>query len=221
MAEGGSRGKVLCRFYAINTCYKGENCPYSHDRALLDSLGHSSSQTSVNIPCKYFAAGSCNRGSDCRFSHDSALPPPQIEQIPNFTVPAQWPGNMQIRYAHIDPLQLNMGQAPVRYVTNQPQRTLLMPGNPAMNIRGPAAAVQGPVAPEASLSAKLRMTLWPICHKETRGINYRYWSDVAFKIIVHCKSEDSNGIDWVARKLNVRILSEVAVSYSSSLFLLM
>ncbi|KAL9643105.1 hypothetical protein ABK040_003905 [Willaertia magna] len=54
-----TKPKDLCKFYLTGSCYKGENCPFSHDKS--------------SFPCKFFHLyNSCTKGNLCEYSH--ALP---------------------------------------------------------------------------------------------------------------------------------------------------
>jgi len=63
--------KVLCRYYMMGVCQKGEGCPYSHDRSISNK---------GTVPCRFYQAGTCANGSNCRFSHGAVEEGP-IEQL--------------------------------------------------------------------------------------------------------------------------------------------
>lgn len=47
--------KPLCRYFASNCCFKGDDCPFSHDR-----------NARPEGTCRYYLAGRCAYGSSCR-----------------------------------------------------------------------------------------------------------------------------------------------------------
>uniref|UniRef100_A0A914EP92 RING-type E3 ubiquitin transferase n=1 Tax=Acrobeloides nanus TaxID=290746 RepID=A0A914EP92_9BILA len=48
----------LCRYFVNNACFKGNECPYSHDR-----------NAKPDMTCRYYLAGHCAYGSKCRYDH--------------------------------------------------------------------------------------------------------------------------------------------------------
>jgi len=65
--------KVLCRYYMMGVCQRGEACPYSHDRSISNK---------GTIPCRFYQSGTCANGSNCRFSHGQ----PDQEPIRQLTI---------------------------------------------------------------------------------------------------------------------------------------
>ena len=64
-AAGGEwQRKVLCRYFMVGACQKGDQCPYSHDKNISKK---------GTLPCRFFQVGTCANGSHCRFSHSSAM----------------------------------------------------------------------------------------------------------------------------------------------------
>ena len=55
--------KVLCRYFMVGACQKGDNCPYSHDKNISKK---------GTLPCRFFQVGTCANGTNCRFSHAMA-----------------------------------------------------------------------------------------------------------------------------------------------------
>lgn len=45
----------LCRYFMNNACYKGSECPFSHDR-----------HSKPDMTCRYYLQGNCAYGSRCR-----------------------------------------------------------------------------------------------------------------------------------------------------------
>jgi len=65
--------KVLCRYYMMGVCQRGDSCPYSHDRSISNK---------GTLPCRFFQSGTCANGSNCRFSHGQ----PDQEPIQQLTI---------------------------------------------------------------------------------------------------------------------------------------
>eukprot|EP00092_Neocalanus_flemingeri_P040322 GFUD01043917.1.p1 GENE.GFUD01043917.1~~GFUD01043917.1.p1 ORF type:complete len:617 (+),score=100.08 GFUD01043917.1:143-1852(+) len=65
--------KVLCRYYMMGVCQRGDDCPYSHDRSISNK---------GTLPCRFFQSGTCANGSNCRFSHGT----PDQEPIQQLTI---------------------------------------------------------------------------------------------------------------------------------------
>lgn len=65
--------KVLCRYYMMGVCQRGDSCPYSHDRSISNK---------GTLPCRFFQSGTCANGSNCRFSHGA----PDQEPIQQLTI---------------------------------------------------------------------------------------------------------------------------------------
>ena len=52
--------KDFCKFFLHGNCYKGDSCPFSHDKK--------------GFPCKFFHLyNSCKNGENCEFSHQTPL----------------------------------------------------------------------------------------------------------------------------------------------------
>lgn len=50
--------RPLCRYFASNICFKGDDCEFSHDR-----------NAKPDMVCRYYLQGACAYGSRCRFDH--------------------------------------------------------------------------------------------------------------------------------------------------------
>ena len=68
---------ILCRYFMVGACQKGESCPYSHDRNI---------SRKGTLPCRFFQVGTCANGSNCRFSHSSEPGGPQPEAVSSLTI---------------------------------------------------------------------------------------------------------------------------------------
>ncbi|XP_016286488.2 E3 ubiquitin-protein ligase makorin-1-like isoform X2 [Monodelphis domestica] len=76
MAEAGGDGgdnegrpRPSCRYFAQGFCYRGQDCPFAHDRQSLPV-------------CKYFQQGFCFRGNKCRYLHPQASESPESPAEP-------------------------------------------------------------------------------------------------------------------------------------------
>eukprot|EP00033_Pygsuia_biforma_P005136 GCRY01005640.1.p1 GENE.GCRY01005640.1~~GCRY01005640.1.p1 ORF type:complete len:447 (-),score=57.51 GCRY01005640.1:231-1571(-) len=56
---------VMCQFFAVGKCRKGENCPFLHDEKQKVKFS--------DIICKYFMEGNCLKGDECMYSHDRSI----------------------------------------------------------------------------------------------------------------------------------------------------
>jgi len=65
--------KVLCRYYMMGVCQRGDSCPYSHDRSISNK---------GTIACRFFQAGTCANWDNCRFSHGE----PDLEPVQQLTI---------------------------------------------------------------------------------------------------------------------------------------
>jgi len=66
------QSKVLCRYFMMGVCQRGDTCPYSHDRSISNK---------GTIPCRFYQAGTCANWSNCRFSHGEPEPEPMMNQL--------------------------------------------------------------------------------------------------------------------------------------------
>jgi len=76
---------VLCKFFVMGGCKKGESCRFSHEISNTTSETTSPSNVSTRkgwhpdgpgaFPCKFFAQGSCFKGDMCNFSHSKSEEP--------------------------------------------------------------------------------------------------------------------------------------------------
>uniref|UniRef100_A0A914NLQ1 RING-type E3 ubiquitin transferase n=1 Tax=Meloidogyne incognita TaxID=6306 RepID=A0A914NLQ1_MELIC len=58
MSANAQQQRPLCRYFASNICFKGDNCEFSHDR-----------NAKPDLVCRYYLQGACAYGSRCRFDH--------------------------------------------------------------------------------------------------------------------------------------------------------
>jgi len=56
MSANAQQQRPLCRYFASNICFKGDNCEFSHDR-----------NAKPDLVCRYYLQGACAYGSRCRF----------------------------------------------------------------------------------------------------------------------------------------------------------
>merc|ERR1712218_204126 len=68
---------IVCRYFMVGACQKGESCPYSHDRNI---------SRKGTLPCRFFQVGTCANGSNCRFSHSSEPGGPQPAAVSSLTI---------------------------------------------------------------------------------------------------------------------------------------
>ncbi|KAI1708759.1 ring finger domain-containing protein [Ditylenchus destructor] len=82
-ASNANRGnRPLCRYFASNICFRGDQCPYSHDR-----------NGRLDMTCKFYLAGNCSYGKICRYDHvrpnDPQSAPEPIASKPEAPQPIQ------------------------------------------------------------------------------------------------------------------------------------
>lgn len=57
---------VLCKYFELGNCSKGDECTYAHG---IEELQTREAGTYKTVLCKFFEAGSCSRGASCTFAH--------------------------------------------------------------------------------------------------------------------------------------------------------
>ncbi|EFA74704.1 CCCH-type zinc finger-containing protein [Heterostelium album PN500] len=65
-SEKKQQPQVLCQFYKLGMCNKGDECTFKHEGPVPEKK--------IEL-CKFFKMGSCLKGSECTFSHDLKLDP--------------------------------------------------------------------------------------------------------------------------------------------------
>ena len=58
-----SESKIICKYFILGKCKKGEKCPYLHGQFKLDQDDISERE------CPMYSIGYCKNGSLCKFIH--------------------------------------------------------------------------------------------------------------------------------------------------------
>ena len=58
-----SESKIICKYFILGKCIKGEKCPYLHSQFKLEQDEISDRE------CPMYSIGYCKNGSMCKFIH--------------------------------------------------------------------------------------------------------------------------------------------------------
>ena len=59
--KGGIKGKIICKYFMLGKCIKGENCPYLHSQV--------EKPKDEEVECPMYSIGFCKNGPVCHFLH--------------------------------------------------------------------------------------------------------------------------------------------------------
>jgi hypothetical protein len=105
-AGGRRRTKeVACRYFAEGRCSKGNDCPFSHDPAVIAIMPFEAKKRKVI--CRFFVTGRCTKGDSCVFLHeytDQKAVQSAFSQTPcKFFAQGSCSRGAECFYAHVDP----------------------------------------------------------------------------------------------------------------------
>ena len=60
--KGGIKSKIICKYFILGKCIKGENCPYLHSQV-------EKPQEMIQTECPMYSVGFCKNGPVCLFKH--------------------------------------------------------------------------------------------------------------------------------------------------------
>ena len=60
--KGGTKSKIICKYFILGKCIKGENCPYLHSQV-------EKPKDVTEVECPMYSIGFCKNGPVCQFLH--------------------------------------------------------------------------------------------------------------------------------------------------------
>ena len=60
--KGGIKSKIICKYFILGKCIKGENCPYLHSQV-------EKPKEMIQTECPMYSVGFCKNGPVCHFKH--------------------------------------------------------------------------------------------------------------------------------------------------------
>ena len=60
--KGGIKSKIICKYFILGKCNKGENCPYLHSQV-------EKPKEMIQTECPMYSVGFCKNGPVCHFKH--------------------------------------------------------------------------------------------------------------------------------------------------------
>ena len=60
--KGGNKSKIICKYFILGKCIKGENCPYLHSQV-------EKPKEMSEVECPMYSIGFCKNGPVCHFLH--------------------------------------------------------------------------------------------------------------------------------------------------------
>jgi hypothetical protein len=60
--KGGTKTKIICKYFIQGKCVKGESCPYLHSKV-------EKPKEIITIECPMYNVGFCKNGRNCCFMH--------------------------------------------------------------------------------------------------------------------------------------------------------